>query len=137
MKTIQLRCPLSVIVVALALIAIFAPVAQSEDRMLSHDVYFTLTDDSQEKCDDLIAGCKEFLTGHPGTVFFGAGVRVTELDRPVNDDEFDVALHVVFKDKASHDKYQEAERHYQFIEKFKSNWKKVRVFDAWTEGADE
>jgi hypothetical protein len=132
-----LRCSLSVILFSLALTVAFAPAARSEDRMLSHDVYFTLTDDSQAKCDELVAGCKEFLTGHPGAVFFGAGVRVTALDRPVNDDEFDVALHVVFEDKAAHDKYQEAERHHEFIEKFKSNWKKVRVFDAWVEGADK
>jgi hypothetical protein len=56
-----------------------------------------------------------------------------ELDRPVNDRDFDVALHMVFDGKASHDKYQEAPRHKQFIEEQQKNWKKVRVFDSWVE----
>ena len=34
----------------------------------------------------------------------------------MNDRAFDVALHVYFKDKASHDAYQEHPRHKQFIE---------------------
>jgi hypothetical protein len=58
-----------------------------------------------------------------------------ELDRPVNDRDFDVALHVYFKDRASHDKYQEHPRHKQFIEEQQGNWKKVRVFDSWVEAA--
>jgi hypothetical protein len=48
----------------------------------------------------------------------------------VNDQEFDVALYVIFKDKAAHDAYQVAATHQQFIEESKSNWKKVRVFDS-------
>ena len=47
--------------------------------------------------------------------------------------QFDVALHIVFKDMASHDKYQEAKRHQQFIDENKDNWKKVRVFDSVVE----
>ena len=49
----------------------------------------------------------------------------------MNDRAFDVALHVVFEDKASHDVYQTAPRHEAFIEECKSNWKQVRVFDAY------
>ena len=51
----------------------------------------------------------------------------------MNDRDFDVALHVVFDSKASHDKYQEAPRHKQFIEEQQKNWKQVRVFDSWVE----
>jgi len=40
-------------------------------------------------------------------------------------------LHIVFKDKASHGKYQEAEDHHTFIEEFEENWESVRVFDSW------
>ena len=43
------------------------------------------------------------------------------------------ALQVVFKDKAAHDKYQDAALHLQFISENKENWKKVRVFDAFVE----
>lgn len=99
--------------------------------MLSHDVYFTLNDASDEAVDGLVAACQKYLKDHPGVVFFGAGKLAKELQRPVNDLAFDVALHVVFEDKAAHDAYQTAEAHLQFIEEQKGNWKQVRVFDSY------
>jgi len=101
--------------------------------LLSLDVYFSLKDNSPAAKQKLVDACKKYLSGHDGTVFFAAGVLASDLDRPVNDREFDVALHIVFKDKAAHDKYQDAERHKQFIEENKDNWKKVRVFDSVVE----
>jgi hypothetical protein len=98
--------------------------------MLSHDVYFTLKDHSPAAVKKLMAACKKYLNDHPGTVFFAAGTLEPELARPVNDREFHVALHVVFKDRAAHDRYQTAERHNQFIAEEKANWEKVRVFDS-------
>ena len=55
---------------------------------------------------------------------------MSDLDRSVNDRDFDVGLHLVFKDRAAHDLYQNAPRHLQFIEENKATWKKVRVFDS-------
>jgi len=107
--------------------------ADAEERMLSHDVFFTLKDSSAEAKQRLVAGCKKYLAQHSGTVWFAAGVRVEELDRPVNDLGFDVALYVVFANKAAHDAYQTAPDHLKFIEEFKDNWKEVRVFDSWLE----
>ncbi len=98
--------------------------------MLGHMVYFTLKDNSPAAIEALVADCKHFLAGHPGTVLFAAGTRVDDLARDVNDREFDVALHVVFESREAHDNYQVHERHTQFIEKNKDNWAKVRVFDA-------
>jgi len=100
-------------------------------KMLSHDVYFTLKDDSPKAKEALVVGCKKYLSKHAGTVWFAAGAIVEEHDREVNDCDFDVALHIVFKDKASHDKYQKAKGHHKFIEEFKENWESVRVFDSW------
>ncbi|NQU19730.1 MAG: Dabb family protein [Candidatus Nealsonbacteria bacterium] len=99
--------------------------------MLCHDVYFTLEDDSADAQEKLVAGCKKYLSNHPGTVWFAAGTLVTEHSREVNDRGFHVALHLVFEDKAAHDKYQQADGHHKFIEEFKDNWKSVRVFDSW------
>jgi quinol monooxygenase YgiN len=48
----------------------------------------------------------------------------------VNDLDYDVALHIVFKNKAAHDKYQDAPRHQKFIDENKALWAKVRVFDS-------
>src|SRR5438046_1426987 len=98
--------------------------------MFGHMVYFTLKDRSPAAVDRMVAACQKYLTGHPGTVFFAAGKRVPDLNRPVNQTDFDVALQLVFESREAHDAYQEAPRHYQFIEENKSNWEKVRVFDA-------
>jgi Stress responsive A/B Barrel Domain len=105
--------------------------------MLSHDVYFTLKEKTPEARKKLVDACKKYLTNHPGSVFFAAGVLAEDLNRPVNDRDFDVALHIVFKDKESHDKYQDADRHKQFIEENKDGWAKVRVFDSVVETQGE
>jgi len=106
---------------------------QKEGTMLSHDVYFQLKDNSPEAKQKLVAACKKYLTGHEGEVFYAAGTLAESLKREVNDLQFDVALHIVFKDLAAHDKYQDAPRHKAFIEENKDNWKKVRVFDSVVE----
>lgn len=99
--------------------------------MLSHDVYFTLNDDSEAAIQGLVDACHKYLKDHPGVVFFAAGTLVKELQRPVNDQAFQVALHVVFDTKESHDVYQTAADHLKFIEENKDNWKQVRVFDSY------
>lgn len=127
MKTTQF----AIAAVLLAVAAAWAVGADKAPKMLSHDVYFTLKDDSPKAKEALVAGCKKFLSEHPGVVWFAAGALVEEHERDVNDRDFDVALHIVFKDKASHDKYQEADAHHKFIEEYNENWESVRVFDSW------
>jgi hypothetical protein len=102
-------------------------------RVLAHDVYFTLRDASPEAKQKLVDACRHHLAGHEGTVFFAAGVRADELARDVNDQGYDVSLHVYFRDKAAHDVYQDHPRHKQFIAEMNANWKTVRVFDSWVE----
>ena len=101
--------------------------------MLAHNVFFSLRDASPAARQQLIVACKKYLTAHPGIVFFACGPLAAELQRDVNDRDFDVGLHIVFENLAAHDKYQEAATHYQFIEENKANWKKVRVFDSVVE----
>jgi quinol monooxygenase YgiN len=97
--------------------------------MLSHSVYFSLKEPTEENKQKLVAACHEFLTGHPGEVFFAAGT-CSNYDRSVNDRDYDVALQVVFVDHDAHDAYQTAPRHRQFVDGFQTLWAKVRVFDA-------
>ena len=103
--------------------------------MLCHDVYFTLNDAADAAKANLVAACKKYLAKHPGEVSFTCGTRCQELRREVNDVAFDVALHIVFENKAAHDAYQTAPRHEQFIEECRANWKSVRVFDSIVERA--
>jgi len=103
--------------------------------MLAHNVYFTLKESSDTDRKKLIAACKKYLVKHPGVVFFATGTLAADLNRPVNDRNFDVALHIVFATKEDHDRYQTAPAHVQFVEENKADWKQVRVFDSVVEKA--
>lgn len=112
-----------------------AVTVNAAEPQLAHMVYFTLKDNSDSAATKLVAGCKKYLTEHEGTVYFSAGVRAKDMNRDVNDQQFDVALHIVFRDKAAHDKYSDHPRHMEFINEFQSNWAKVRVFDSTLDAA--
>jgi hypothetical protein len=121
---------------ALASLLLLAPLAASAQKAptaLAHDVYFSLDDASPAARAELVAACHKYLTGYDGLVAFSVGVLAAELDRPVNDRDFDVALHMTFASRAAHDAYQEHPRHKQFIAEQQKNWKKVRVFDSMVE----
>ena len=98
---------------------------------LVHDVYFTLNDDSEVAREKLVEDCYKYLSNHPGIVFFAAGHLIESHERDVNVRDWQVSLHIVFKSKDCHDKYQNAPDHHKFIEQNKDNWKSVRVFDSF------
>ena len=98
--------------------------------MLAHSVFFSLHDNSDAAIQAMVAACKKYLADHPGVVFFAAGTLKHELTRPVNDRDFDVALHVVFDSQGRPRRLPGRPAHQQFIAENKPNWKQVRVFDA-------
>ncbi|NBR04672.1 MAG: Dabb family protein [Planctomycetes bacterium] len=97
---------------------------------LAHMVFFKLKDNSTAAANKLVAECSKYLKPHAGIVYYSAGILARELNRDVNDQNFDVALHVVFTDLKHHDAYQESDPHNEFIARNKDNWEKVRVFDS-------
>jgi hypothetical protein len=99
--------------------------------MLTHNVFFSLRDQSGTAQENLVSECKKYLADHPGIVYFFAGQRQVSCQREVNDLNFDVSLNIVFADGAAHDAYQVAPRHAQFIENNQASWKQVRVFDSF------
>ena len=103
----------------------------SNDKPVAHMVYFTLIDDSQAAKDDLVEGCYQYLTNHRGVIYFGAGARAEELDQDINDRDFHVGLHMVFRSQEHIDPYLNNSRHLKFVDLFKDNWQQVRVFDAF------
>lgn len=98
--------------------------------MIGHMVYFKLKDGKPAGRQKLVDACNKYLAAHPGTVFYSAGPIAEEFKRDVNDREWDVALHLVFVNKAAHDKYQDHPDHLKFIAENKDTWAKVRVFDS-------
>ena len=124
---------------ALALVVFCAQIVSAEDKkpakpMIGHMVYFKLKDNSAENRKKLVDACDKYLSEHEGTVFYSAGAIADDFKRDVNDRDWDVALHVVFIDKAAHDKYQDHKQHLKFIEENKAGWAKVRVFDSELNG---
>ncbi len=98
--------------------------------ILMHDVYFALKDRSPAARKALVEGGRAHLTGHPGELFFSCGTRREDHLRDVNDRDFDVSLHIAFKDKAAHDAYQASPRHKEFVARFGGGWARARVFDT-------
>ena len=101
------------------------------EPQLAHMVYFKLKDRTGDAKEKLVVACKKHLSGHEGTAYFSVGVLANELDREVNDQDFDVSLNLVFRNKAAHDTYQTHPRHLRFIEENKDSWTAVRVFDSY------
>ncbi len=98
---------------------------------LVHDVYFSLHDASPEAVERLVGACVEYLAPAAGILSFAVGTRVEAHQRDVNDQAFDVSLHIVFETQAQHDAYQSAPEHLRFIEACSDNWKAVRVHDSF------
>ena len=102
--------------------------------MIAHSVYFTLNDNDPAAVRAMIEDCHRDLALLPGIVFYASGT-CSDVDRPVSDTDYDVALHVVLEDRAALDAYMTAPKHNEFIEKHKPNWKNIRVFDSCVSGA--
>jgi hypothetical protein len=92
--------------------------------MIAHNVFFTLHDNRPATIQAMVDDCHAYLAHLPGIVFYAAGTRSE------SDDDYDVALHVVFPDRAALDTYMTAPRHVEFMDKHGGNWKEVRVFDS-------
>jgi hypothetical protein len=122
---------------ALAAVALAVPLgalatgAAADGPQQAHMVYFKLKDNSGAARAKLVAACKLLLNGHEGTVSFATGTLAGDFQRDVNVRDWDVSLHLVFANKAAHDKYHDHPRHLKFIEENKENWEKVRVFDSY------
>jgi Stress responsive A/B Barrel Domain len=102
-----------------------------EGPQLAHMVYFKLKDSSPANRAKLAAACKLYLSGHPGTVYFGTGMVAGDLNGQFNDHEFDVSLHLVFANKEALDNYHEHAQHQKFVDENKDKLEKIRVFDSY------
>ena len=100
------RCGLlAAVAVALAGSMSIGATKAAAGPQLAHMVYFKLKDSSGANRAKLAAACKLFLSGHEGTVSFRGRYTCRRPERPFNDHEFDVSLHLVFANKEALDKY--------------------------------
>ncbi len=113
-------------------LALGARNAEKAGPKLAHMVFFTLKDHSKESRDRFVASCQKNLATIEGTVYFSVGVYADDVEEPgVSVKDFDVALHVVFEDKAAKEAYLIHPQHKRFVEENRENFEKVRVFDSY------
>jgi hypothetical protein len=97
--------------------------------MFSHIVIFWTDPDNPTAADELMAGADKYLKPIPGTLHYHIG-RMARSHRSVVDQTYQVALNLVFSDKAAQDAYQVHPLHVEFVEKvFKRVCKRVVVYD--------
>lgn len=97
--------------------------------MFSHVVIFWTKAELPNAADELVAGMEKYLRPIPGVLSFHVG-RMVKSHRDVVDQSYQVALNLVFSDKASQDAYQVDPLHIEFVEKcFKPNCARAVIYD--------
>ncbi len=97
--------------------------------MFSHVVIFWTDPEQPNAAQELIDGANKYLRDIPGALHFHVG-RMATSERPVVDQSYQVALNIVFKDKATQDAYQVHPEHVKFVEEvFKRVCNKVVIYD--------
>ncbi len=100
---------------------------------LAHNVYFLLKDRSDAATAKMVQACRRDLSVQRGIAFFACGTRAKDLQREVNDIDWDVSLHLVFATAKDQAEYQDDPTHKKFISDNSGNWARVRVFDSLVE----
>ena len=97
--------------------------------MFSHVVIFWTKSDVPDSTEKLLTGAEKFLKPCPGVLHYHCG-KMAESHRDVVDQSYQVALNLVFEDKAAQDAYQEHPLHKEFVENvFKPCCERVVVYD--------
>lgn len=86
-----------------------------ENKPLAHTILFRVSDTSKDLVRDFIDLCTKYLSRHPGQEYYSIGYRALEMERPVNAKNFEVHVHMVFKDLAAYQAYTKTKVHDDFI----------------------
>jgi Stress responsive A/B Barrel Domain len=129
------------VLVGLALFALVASFAldaaarlvERAEPQLAHMVFFALKDHSRESRERFVASCDKYLSDQEGTVYYSVGsiAEDKDVEEPVSVKDFDVALHVVFENKAAKARYLASDRHKKFVDENRESFTGVRVFDSF------
>lgn len=119
---------------ALAVTLIVGNAARTAEKTgppLAHMVFFSLKDHSRQSREAFAASCEKYLKSIEGSDYFSVGIIAEDVEEPVSVKDWDVALHVVFRDKETKAKYLDHPQHKQFVEANREQFAKVRVFDSY------
>ena len=98
--------------------------------MLIHSVYFWLKPDLTAAQRATFRKGVESLGGIKSVKQLYVGTPAATEKRPIIDASYSVALTVVVKDVAGHDAYQVDPLHLAFVDKFKTYWTRVQIYDS-------
>lgn len=98
--------------------------------MLVHTVYFWLKPELSQAQRADFRRAVELLGGIKAVDKIYVGTPAKTVKRPVIDDSYSLALTVVCRDVAAHDAYQVDPIHAAFVDKFKTYWNRVQIYDA-------
>jgi hypothetical protein len=98
--------------------------------MLVHTVFFWLKPELTAAQRAEFRGGVESLGGIKAVRQIHVGVPAATEKRPIIDDSYSVALTVIVDDVAGHDAYQVDPIHRAFVDKFKTCWTRVQIYDA-------
>ena len=100
--------------------------------MLIHAVYFWLRADlAAAQRSDFISEVKKLSAVRTIEKLY-VGTPAPIAAREVTDRSFDVALTIIFRDGSAHDAYQVDPLHLIFVEKNKTSWSRVSIYDSET-----
>ena len=115
---------------AVTVLCAFAITARSDESAVGHMVFFELKEKTPEAKKKLVDECYKYLKNHDGVIYFSAGPRAMDQKEAVSAADWDVALHLVFKDGAALKKYIASPDHVKFVNDNKASWKGVKVYDS-------
>jgi len=98
--------------------------------MLVHTVLFWLKEDNTEAQRAAFREGLESLRGIASVDSLYIGTPAATPVRPVIDTSYSFMLTVILRDLAAQDAYQEDPIHLAFVDKYKSFWDKVTIYDA-------
>ena len=120
---------------SLTAVLLMSLTSRADEPAVGHMVFFELKEKTPEAKKKLVDSCYKYLKDLDGVIYFSAGGRAEDVKEGVSATDWDVALHVVFKDKKSHDSYLKHEQHTAFVKENKDSWKGVKVYDSYLDAS--
>ena len=102
------------------------PFSPPAPGMINHVVFFDLQD--PEDAGELIADCYDLLQKTESSS--GYAGRHYDIGRPGVLNDYDVGFFVAFQSEEAYRTYVEHPEHVSLVEKWKSRWDSIRVYDV-------
>jgi hypothetical protein len=99
-------------------------------QSMFHNLYFSLTDKSENSIKNFTDICLKYLSGHPGIQQFTTG-GLTDIKRDVSVRNFDVAVSIIYESKKAYDDYLKSKRHDEFFPATKGMIENTYIFDSY------